>query len=85
MIPIYSLCINVLLAVYNLLLIGGLLTIRIVHENDGWNVVEWSHWPFWTKMYSAYLLYEFVSILLDIRYAVLYWFTYHLLPFISIY
>lgn len=73
-----------LLAVYNLLLIGGLVSVRIFHENGNWNMLEWAKWTIWTKMYTVYILYEFVCILLDIRYTVLYWFMYHLLPFITL-
>ena len=35
-------------------------------------------------MYTVYILYEFVCVLLDIRYTVLYWVIYHLLPFITL-
>ena len=81
MIPIYSLCANVLLALYNQLLIGGIITFLTINDFVDWNTVN----PFTvTVLYAVYVVYESVSIALDIRYVVVYWFMYHLLPFITL-
>lgn len=78
MIPIHCLCANVLLSVYNVLLIGAMTTYLGIED-----VIDLKA-SIVAVLLSVLMVLEAVSIALDIRYVVVYWFMYHLLPFITV-